>query len=133
MQTHTNTHTRTPLGYGYVSNLAVSPSARRRGVAEALMAAAESLAASWGCRTHALHCNPDNAAAVGLYRKLGYRATVQEPAWMPMLQGRPSERCTLFIKPVKRRQRQPSGSPAVAAAEAEAPEAAATAAATLII
>jgi hypothetical protein len=87
------------------------------------MAVAEALSASWGCRTHALHCNPDNAAAVGLYLKLGYRPTVREPAWMPMLQGRPSERCTLFIKPVKRRR------PAVEEEAAAAPPETAAAAA----
>lgn len=46
-------------GYAYVSNVAVSPAARRRGVARRLMAASEALAGEWGCRKLALHCNPN--------------------------------------------------------------------------
>lgn len=41
-------------GICYVSNVAVDSSARRRGVARALMAAAEATAADWGFRCVAL-------------------------------------------------------------------------------
>ncbi|KAL6759497.1 acyl-CoA N-acyltransferase, partial [Haematococcus lacustris] len=86
-------------GIAYVSNVAVLPAARRRGVAQALMAAAEQQAQGWGCRAVGLHCNPRNTAAMGLYRSLGYRLTpAKEPVWMPWLQGRPPDRCVFLIK-----------------------------------
>lgn len=49
-------------GYAYVSNVAVLPAARRRGVARQLMAAAEALAAEWGCKAVGLHCNTKKTA-----------------------------------------------------------------------
>jgi ribosomal protein S18 acetylase RimI-like enzyme len=82
----------------YISNVAVAPAARRRGVARAVMAEAEALARAWGCRSAALHCNPKNAAAWALYRALGYRPTVQEPPWAPLLNQRPGDRCFLMVK-----------------------------------
>lgn len=85
-------------GYAYISNLAVAPESRRKGVALQLMAAAEALARDWGCTSSALHCNPHNEAAATMYSKLRYKTSVQEPSWMPILQGRPSERCNLLIK-----------------------------------
>ncbi|KXZ52446.1 hypothetical protein GPECTOR_9g490 [Gonium pectorale] len=86
-------------GYAYVSNVAVLPAARRRGVARQLMAAAEALAAEWGCRAVGLHCNPKKAAPWALYGSLGYRDSgVVEPAFMPYLQGRPPDRCSFLVK-----------------------------------
>ena len=55
-------------GIAYLSNVAVLPSARRLGVACHLVAAAEALASTWGARSVGLHCNPNNTAAVQLYR-----------------------------------------------------------------
>jgi len=43
-------------GVAYLSNVAVLPSARRRGVARKLVEAAEALASSWGCTSIGLHC-----------------------------------------------------------------------------
>jgi GNAT superfamily N-acetyltransferase len=64
--------TRLPLrhaaGYAYISNVAVSPSAQRRGVASRLMSEAEALAASWGCSKAGLHVNMTNTPALQLYR-----------------------------------------------------------------
>lgn len=37
-------------GVAYLSNVAVLPSMRRQGVARSIVAAAERLAAAWGCR-----------------------------------------------------------------------------------
>jgi ribosomal protein S18 acetylase RimI-like enzyme len=62
------THTHTKTGYAYISNVAVSPSAQRRGVARRLMVEAEALAVSWGCSKAGLHVNLANTPAVGLYR-----------------------------------------------------------------
>jgi ribosomal protein S18 acetylase RimI-like enzyme len=82
----------------YISNVAVARSARRRGVATLVMAEAEALAREWGCRSAALHCNPNNTPAWELYTRLGYRKTVQEPPWMPILNQRPGDRCFLMVK-----------------------------------
>lgn len=38
-------------GIAYVSNVAVLPAARRRGLARTLMAEAERIATEWGCRS----------------------------------------------------------------------------------
>lgn len=57
-----------PTGYAYISNVAVSPCAQRRGVARRLMAEAEALAGAWGCSKAGLHVNLANTPAVGLYR-----------------------------------------------------------------
>lgn len=63
-----------PGAVAYLSNLAVSPSARQLGVARALLAAAEREAWGWGARSVALHVGRDNAAAAGLYLSSGFRA-----------------------------------------------------------
>lgn len=61
-------------GVGYVSNLCVAEDARGRGVAAALLAAAEArLFAEWGCRFACLHAAPANAPAAALYARAGYR------------------------------------------------------------
>lgn len=73
-------------GYAYISNVAVSTAYRRSGVAARLMAEAESLAATWGCRTAGLHCNPKNTAAMQLYKQLKYKKAALEAPWMPYLQ-----------------------------------------------
>lgn len=73
-------------GYAYISNVAVSPTARRKGVATALMAAATDVARDWGCGTTALHVDPKNASALGLYSSIGYKkTTAQEPVWIPYI------------------------------------------------
>mmetsp|Transcript_10707 Transcript_10707/g.26409 ORF Transcript_10707/g.26409 Transcript_10707/m.26409 type:complete len:387 (-) Transcript_10707:246-1406(-) len=108
-------------GVAYVSNVAVLPSARRRGLAKALMAQAEHMAAEWGCRAVGLHCNPRNSSAVALYRSLGYKPTpAQEPPWMPYLQGRPPDRCVFYLKrlpaALQQQQQQACVQPATVAA-----------------
>jgi ribosomal protein S18 acetylase RimI-like enzyme len=74
----------------YLSNLAVAPDQRRRGLGLRLVRAAEAAAAAWGCRAVALHVCPSNAAAVALYTAAGYRAVEagRQPAWQARLEGR---------------------------------------------
>jgi ribosomal protein S18 acetylase RimI-like enzyme len=139
--------------YAYVSNVAVAPSARRRGVARRLVRAAERLAAggrgleavleaeeddeeeededdardddrddaddqaaaasaapAWRCGAAALHCSPENEAALGLYAAMGYRRVALEPAWAPYLNGRGSGgRCYLMVRRLRRRRRREGG------------------------
>jgi len=56
-----------------VMGLAVAPGARRRGVASALLAAAERLARTRGARKLSLHVLSTNTAALTLYERLGFR------------------------------------------------------------
>eukprot|EP00879_Flechtneria_rotunda_P015472 GHRR01016180.1.p1 GENE.GHRR01016180.1~~GHRR01016180.1.p1 ORF type:complete len:339 (+),score=80.31 GHRR01016180.1:166-1182(+) len=93
-------------GIAYISNVAVSPAARRRGVAVRLMREAEALAAAWGCTRAGLHCNPSNAAAMQLYKQLSYRKAMLEAPWMPYLQGRAPDRCYLMLKRLTQYQQQ---------------------------
>jgi ribosomal-protein-alanine N-acetyltransferase len=55
-----------------ILTLAVLPSARRRGVGAALMRAALAEAARFGARRLFLEVAEDNAAAAGLYARLGF-------------------------------------------------------------
>jgi ribosomal protein S18 acetylase RimI-like enzyme len=59
--------------YIYLSNLAVRPDLRRRGIALALLAHAERLALTWDFKDLYLHVMEDNVQARGLYRKAGFR------------------------------------------------------------
>ena len=58
----------------YISNVCVANSCRRRGVAQALMDAAEHLAgpSGWGYDSVFLHVHEENPAALGLYEALAY-------------------------------------------------------------
>lgn len=56
-----------------ISNLAVHPAHRRRGVGRALLAAAEAFAAAHGAERVLLDVRADNEAAVALYATAGYR------------------------------------------------------------
>ena len=58
--------------YAYVACMAVDERARRRGVAKALLAAAERAAARWRQNWVLLHVHTDNEAAVKLYEACGY-------------------------------------------------------------
>jgi len=56
-----------------VMGLAVAPGERRRGVATALLAAAEQLARTRGAHKLSLHVLSTNTAALGLYERLGFQ------------------------------------------------------------
>lgn len=64
-----------------ICNVAVIDSARRKGVATALMAAVEELAAKSGGGTVYLEVNETNAAAIALYRKRGYEICGKRPRY----------------------------------------------------
>jgi ribosomal-protein-alanine N-acetyltransferase len=56
-------------------SLVVRPDYLRRGIARALLAAAEAEAGERGCRELRLEVRPDNLPAIRLYRKDGYAVT----------------------------------------------------------
>lgn len=64
-------HTGTSLARLY--SIAVDPAARGRGLGERLLAAAEDAARERGCVSMRLEIRRDNAPALALYRRMGYR------------------------------------------------------------
>lgn len=54
-------------------SIATAPAARGRGIGAGLLAAAEQAASRRGSRTLRLEVRVDNAAAIGLYERAGYR------------------------------------------------------------
>jgi len=75
-----------------VFNLCVAPAARRRGIARRLLSQCESAAQRWGEGGLFLKVEHDNAAALALYRRLGYvTLDEREPAemedWMAEWKG----------------------------------------------
>jgi len=54
-------------------SIAVAPEARGRGVGEALVGAVERTARAHGCKRLRLEVRQDNAGAIRLYERLGYR------------------------------------------------------------
>eukprot|EP00884_Botryococcus_braunii_P009351 jgi/Botrbrau1/18417/Bobra.0072s0010.1 len=85
-------------GMAYISCLAVSPAARRQGIATRLLRHAEELAKSWGCRSVALHYDIKDDIILKLYKSLGYREVLYEPLWAPFVMGRPNVRLCLMLK-----------------------------------
>ena len=61
------------LDEGYISNVAVRPDHRRRGIAEALLAALEARGRALMLSFLTLEVRERNAAAIALYEKRGYR------------------------------------------------------------
>lgn len=62
-----------PYRYAYVQDLAVGAGARGRGLGTRLLARCEALAREAGVRWLRVSVLSDNAAAVGVYRKAGFR------------------------------------------------------------
>lgn len=63
----------TTLSQGFVAYMAVEPECRRSGVGTALLAAAEDEAKRRGLPYMALMVTEENAPAIGLYERSGYR------------------------------------------------------------
>jgi ribosomal-protein-alanine N-acetyltransferase len=58
---------------GHILTVDVSASHRRRGIGKALLQKIEGIFAEKGVRACVLEVREDNAAALGLYRRLGYK------------------------------------------------------------
>jgi len=63
---------RMGLDQGHVSELAVDPGARRRGIGRTLMTGAMAALRDLGCGKTHLAVDQDNTMAIGLYRSLGF-------------------------------------------------------------
>lgn len=68
-------------GTWLLANVAVHPSHRRRGIAQALMRATLDLVRSQGGREAILQVDDDNLAAVALYRGLGFTRLTTQITW----------------------------------------------------
>jgi ribosomal protein S18 acetylase RimI-like enzyme len=77
------------LQYPYISNLAVSQSCRRKGVARQLLLACEQMSLEWGFCDLYLHVLEDNHQARQLYLKTGYEQLQVESSVSAWLLGRP--------------------------------------------
>jgi len=84
-----------------MSNLAVGRAYRRKGIAEDLVKAAEDLALKeWGYKECYLYVEKRNAAALKLYRKLGYRAQWEDDTattLVPTIKGNVVTKPTVII------------------------------------
>ena len=81
----------------YISNLAVSHSYRRRGVAKHLLQKCEQVALEWGYRSLSLHVLEDNYPAKQLYLNSGYQVQKTEFTWQSWLFKSPRR---LFLKKI---------------------------------
>jgi ribosomal protein S18 acetylase RimI-like enzyme len=75
--------------YPYISNLAVSQSCRRQGVARQLLVACERASLEWGYSDLYLHVLDNNHQARQLYLKAGYELHQAESSYTTLLFGRP--------------------------------------------
>jgi ribosomal protein S18 acetylase RimI-like enzyme len=75
----------------YLSNLAICPSYRRHGIAQKLLLQGEVTIRDWGFREIYLHVLENNHAALGLYRKLGYRVRQSHHPWGHYFWGQPRQ------------------------------------------
>ncbi|MGC8873130.1 MAG: GNAT family N-acetyltransferase [Chloroflexia bacterium] len=66
----------------YVSDVAVAPGARGRGIGTCMLQKAEEIARSWGKRALVLDVSARNEGAIRLYRRLGYRLERRRTAWL---------------------------------------------------
>ena len=85
----TDSWSRNDCRYPYLSNLAVHPTRRRRGVARQLLLKCEQVALSWGYQDIYLHVLENNHQARQLYFKMGYRLHQVDSNWSTWLLGRP--------------------------------------------
>ncbi len=66
---------------GYIPRVCVLPAYRRRGVATALMDAAEAAARVYGCTDITLEVRESNSAAIALYESLGFQPLGKRPGF----------------------------------------------------
>mmetsp|Transcript_34179 Transcript_34179/g.62869 ORF Transcript_34179/g.62869 Transcript_34179/m.62869 type:complete len:113 (+) Transcript_34179:138-476(+) len=89
-----------------MSNLAISRSYRRKGLAESLVKAAELIAQKeWGYDDVYLYVEKRNAPAVKLYKKLGYRTLWEDDSattLLPMKDGKVANGKTTIVCMKKR-------------------------------
>lgn len=81
---------------GYIPRVCVRPAYRRRGVATALMDAAETAAKVFGCTSITLEVRESNSAAIALYESLGYYPLGKRPGFYTD----PIEAAVVMTKPV---------------------------------
>jgi len=73
------------LVYSYVACMTVRARDRRKGVASALLRAAEIQAGKWNQNYVLLHVYADNKVGVALYRSAGYSQIHTDPGWLFLL------------------------------------------------
>ncbi|KAE9445534.1 hypothetical protein C3L33_22568, partial [Rhododendron williamsianum] len=89
-------------GIAYISNVAVRERFRRTGIAKRLVAKAEALARTWGCRAISLHCDLNNPGASKLYIGQGFKCvTVPEGANWPQPKTSPNIQFNFMMKLLK--------------------------------
>ncbi|KAJ1450600.1 acyl-CoA N-acyltransferase [Pelagophyceae sp. CCMP2097] len=93
-----------------MSNLAVGPAGRRRGLGSKLVRACEAKAKDWGYDTLGLIVEERNAGAFKLYSKLGYSVLSKDDAaatLVPLADGRIASRTTTTLSMVRSLKPQP--------------------------
>ena len=75
--------------YAYISSMAVHQQYRRRGLAQALLQAAELQAMRWRKPHVTLHVHQANEAAVRLYSGYGMQVVEEEPGWKSLIGIKP--------------------------------------------
>jgi ribosomal protein S18 acetylase RimI-like enzyme len=75
--------------FPYISNVAVSYTHRRQGIARKLLIGCEQIAQEWGCQEVSLHVLENNYSAKRLYFATGYRLRRIEFSFMSWLLQRP--------------------------------------------
>jgi ribosomal-protein-alanine N-acetyltransferase len=75
-------HCRLPNSILYVTEVAVNPSLRRRGIGMKLLEAIETVAEARGVESLYLHVDMKNTVAIDLYRKAGYRILDDKPMFV---------------------------------------------------
>ncbi len=73
----------------YISNLAVSATYRRQGVADRLLGRCEQIVSEWGFKEIWLHVLDNNQSAQHLYRKRGYTVSKVELDWGHLILNQP--------------------------------------------
>ncbi|AFZ14684.1 GCN5-related N-acetyltransferase [Crinalium epipsammum PCC 9333] len=82
---------RRSSGSLYISNLAVSKTFRRQGVADKLLKACDLKALEWGFKEIELHVLDNNYPARQLYQKNGFQLQENEPDWILQFLNQPQK------------------------------------------